>query len=137
MSEAVVTQALRYYYEATPVVVRVKDFSQFLADVRVRSPSFYLNFDKAIAGVDFQKVKAAMEKLGRSSGRLETMPSPFFEAVAEVAGTVSVGQVATAAGAGILQGAEKIVGLASTSLMIYAGIAAFGIYILPKIMKGK
>lgn len=114
----------------------VMTFDGLLAYYRAQGV-FMDRFGAAIRPYDQQKMKRAMEKLGRSTSTLPPI-SDFFTAAANEVGSLSFSEVASAGASGALDGVKAIgetaIDLGKSSLMIYVAVAAFGVFILPKLL---
>lgn len=131
-------QALRYWWNASPLSqVSVTNFSMAVDKYRA-SGTFMNTFGGTVKKYPQDRVKTAMEKLGRKMGASFPAGSDFFDALAAEIGSLTTGDVLSAAGSGVVD-AGKFVGttaldLGKSGLLIYVGIAAVGVFVLPKIL---
>lgn len=135
MNETFAIQALRFYYDATPTPLRIADFSSFLAQYRVKHPTFLDKFGATVRTMVQSKMKNAMETLGKKTTTLFLGTIDYFNILATVGVQVNASDIASAAVDGVIDAGKKLVDIGSSSLMIYVAIAAIGVFILPQLLK--
>ena len=137
MNTGLVTNAFRYWYDRSPLAdlkfVTLGDALSFYD----KYPSFKANFDKSLKTLPQPKIKAAMEKLADAYGTSYPPVDEWMNYLAREGATVTAGEVASAAAAGVGEAIGAIGGIATKSLFLYVGIAAIGAFILPQILKSK
>jgi hypothetical protein len=122
--------ALRFYFDAGGTLVGT--FEAFVQYYRSKA-SFMTQFGEAVRSVPIDRVKHAMLTL---AGRISGIPDPsdFFNALASEVGTPTFGQVAAAAGDGVLAAGAAAFDFGKSSLLLYVAIAAIGVFVLPKLL---
>jgi hypothetical protein len=128
-------QALRYWFNASGLAVSVVTDFQRTVDYYRSKGSFMDGFGGAVRTVALDRVKSAMEKLARTSGASFPSTSDFFNALAAEVGTPTFGQVAAAAGDGVLAAGSAALDFGKSSLMLYVAIAAIGVFVIPQLLK--
>lgn len=134
-NDTLAVQALRYWFQASGLSVAVVTDFQKAVDYYRSKGSFMDQFGAAVRSVPMDRVKSAMEKLGRNTGTDYLTPSDFFNALATEVGTPTFGQVAAAAGDGVLAAGTAALDFGKSSLLLYVAIAAIGIFVLPQLLK--
>lgn len=125
-------QALRYWWNASSnASSTVTSFEKALTYYRGQGV-FMDRFGATVRTVPQDKVKAAMESLGRRSTGFPAIQD-FFEYLAKFVGSLTVGEIAAAAGEGVVDAGKFALDIGKSSLLLYVGVAAFAIFILPKL----
>lgn len=135
--EAIGINLLRLWWNATPLsALKLSTFSDAV-DYYQKKGSFLAELGKLTKSIELGKIQVALEKMGRRFGSVYPPTSEFFQAVADYAGVVSVGEVAEAAGDGLKDAGGAIAKLAASGVLLYVAIAAVGAFVLPKILSGR
>lgn len=132
-----IVNAFKYWFDATPMGSLKLSTRQDALDYYDKFPSFKANLDKSLRSIPQSKIKEAMEKLARDYMTTYPPVEAWGNYLASAAGSVTAGEVASAAASGVAEASGILSGIAKNSLYLYIGIAAIGAFILPKLLKSR
>lgn len=102
-----------------------------------RNVNFFDDFGKTVRTVPMNRVKAAMENLGKTFGYTYPDKTDFFNSLASEVSTPTMSDVGDAVLDGVKDAGKAAAGLATGGLMVYLAVAAFGVFVLPRLLAGR